>query len=458
MRLDSVDARAEARGLAPGMPLPDARGLASDLQTFPAAPKAEAALLRRLARWCERYTPWTAPEGRDGLFLEITGCAHLFGGEAALLGDLTRRLRGFGFTVEAGLADSPGAAWAAARFGSGTEIVAPGGSRSFLDALPVQALRLTPEAAEGLERLGLRRVGQLHALPRATLAARFGRELLCRLDQALGHEAESISPQRPTNALRERLEPTEPLITPEALGTALERLLERLCRRLESGGSGARRLDLLLFRVDGERRRLTIGTSRPLRDPRRLRRLFAEPLETVDPGFGIETLVLEAPRTDPLTAAQQGLERATARRRSDELAPLLDRLGNRLGFSRLYRQAPADRFLPERAVRRQPPAETPTATAEAPPLAGRPPLRLLRRPWPIEAETGPPLTPPEAFVWRGRRYPLSAGDGPERILPPWWHSPNTPGARDYWRVEDEAGRRFWIYRQDGAWYLQGFFP
>lgn len=440
------------------MPLADARGLASDLQTLPAAPKAEAALLRKLARWCERYTPWTAPEGCDGVFLEITGCAHLFGGEAALLADLTRRLGGFGFAVEAGLADSPGAAWAAGRFGSPLEIVAPGGSRAFLAPMPVQALRLAPETAEGLERLGLRRIGQLHALPRATLAARFGPELLRRLDQALGRENEAISPQRPALAFRERLEPVEPLIALEALGEALDRLLERLCRKLGAHNLGARRLDLLLFRVDGERRRLTIGTSRPLRNPARLRRLFADSLETVDPGFGLETLVLEAPRSEPLAATQQGLERATALRRKEELTPLLDRLGNRLGFSRLYRQTPADRFLPEQAVQRQVPAVGAPETGEPSPLAGRPPLRLLRRAWPIEAEADSPLAPPAAFLWRGRRYRLAWGDGPERILPPWWHTAKAPAARDYWRVEDESGRRFWIYRQDGAWYLQGFLP
>ena len=456
--MDSVDALAESKGLTPGMALADARSLASDLQCFPADPGAEAALLQRLARWCERYTPWVALDCRDGLFLEITGCAHLFGGEAALLAGLTRRLRGFGFAVAAGLADSPGAAWAAARFGKGAEIVPPGHARAFLDALPVRALRLAPETAEGLERLGLRRIGQLHALPRASLAARFGGELLRRLDQALGRTAEAISPQRPELAYRERLDALEPLITGEAIGAALEVLLERLCRKLSESGAGARRLDLTLFRIDGESRRLGIGTSRPQRKPAHLRRLFAEALDSVDAGFGIETLVLSAPRVEPLAPEQAGLERVTRHARAAELTPLLDRLGNRLGFAQIHRQAAADRHLPEQTVRRQPAARPLAETTPPDRLAGHPPLRLLGRPWPVEAGEASPLQPPERFIWRGRTHRLTQGEGPERILPEWWRGRGTEGARDYWRVEDEAGRRFWLYRQDGRWYLQGFFP
>ncbi|HET8727794.1 MAG TPA: DNA polymerase Y family protein, partial [Alphaproteobacteria bacterium] len=328
LAVTAVDATAAAAGLAPGMTLADARAVVPELVAVDADAQADAASLDRLAGWCGRYTPWTATNGADGVIMDITGCAHLFGGEEALLSDLLDRLSGFGLTARAAIADASAAAWAWARYGGGG-VVAQGGTQAALASLPVAALRLSAETVAALHRVGLRRIGDLEDLPRAPLAARFGARVPERLDQAFGRAAEPISPRRPPAPWRCRLTFPEPVGRREDLDEAARRLIGRLTARLEREEQGARRLWLTFYRVDGGFQRLAVGTSRPARDPRHLARLFAEPLGTTDPGFGVETMMLEA-TSEPLGARQLALGHEVSGT-GDDLARLVDRLQNRLG-------------------------------------------------------------------------------------------------------------------------------
>lgn len=456
----AVNRAAEEAGVRPGMSLADARAIEPGLAVFDAVPESDARLLERIAGWCTRYTPWTTPDGPDGVALDITGCAHLFGGEKAMAADLTARLGAAGFESRVAVADTPAAAWALARFGGG---------KSFpdLSPLPVAALRLPPATVDGLAAMGLRRIGDLQAIPRATLAARFGPELLLRLDQAYGRLDEPLSPRLPVPPHSVRLALPEPVTTAEAIAEALRRLLTALCAGLERSGEGARRLLLELHRVDRRLedapQRLAVGTSRPVRRPDALMRLFAQTLDRVEPGPGLELMVLSATEAGPLAAAQAALDGASdgGADGQPELGELVDRLGNRLGERAVLRLVPRQSWLPERSVAPAPAFADALGGSLWP--ADRPrPVRLLAPPEPIEAMAPVPDDPPVMFRWRGVQHRVRLADGPERIEAEWWRRDGKP--RDYYRVEDEAGQRFWVFRQGlyrpGAtalWFLHGFF-
>lgn len=416
--------------------------------------------LTRLARWCRRYTPLTAPAPADGVWLDVTGCAPLFGGEAGLLSDLLARLSRHGLTARAALADTPGAAHALARFAPGSAtIVPPGATAAALAALPLAALRLDPAIVSGLARLGLLRIGQICGIARAPLTRRFGASLWWRLDQALGREEEPLSPLRPAEALEASLAFPEPIATAESLAAAFARLAEDLCRRLERAGAGLRRCELLCRRSDGESRMIRIGTARPSRDPAHLARLLGERIGEIDPGEGIDSLTLVASLDEPLAPVQAtGLDQAAAPPPCD-LAALVDRLANRLGEGRVYRAAPRQSAWPERAVRRLPPL-APPAACDWPAALPRP-SRLLLPPEPVETLALLPDHPPLFFVWRRRRHAVRRADGPERICGEWWRGAAEEAAlRDYFQLEDETGARFWLFRAApgaGHWFLHGFF-
>lgn len=464
LRIAGVDAVARAAGIATGMAAADARALCPSLRTAPAAPEADMAALTALADWCRRWSPWTAVEslgadGSGGLWLDVSGCAHLFGGEPAMVEAMVDALGRLGFRALLGLADSPGAAWAAARFlcrdGAGTAIVPEGAARQWLSGLPPAALRLPPATMASLDRLGLRSIGDLLGLPRGPLAGRFGPELALRLDQLLGRAPEPISPRREAEPYEERLSFAEPIGRTESIVAALRRMLDALCKRLERDRHGARRLELVLFRVDGGVERLVLGTAHPARDPTHLARLFGERLDKLDGGFGIEAMLLSALVVEFLAADQRHLtERHGVA--GDGLAMLIDRLANRLGRERIFRPAAHASHLPERAVR----AVTPLGPYRGGgwPVGERP-ARLLPHPEAVEAGPG---DPPASFRWRGRRLRVAHAEGPERLAAEWWHAatPAPPTAiRDYWRIEDEDGRRYWLFREGrrGRWYVQGLF-
>lgn len=463
--LFAVDPAGEAAGLAPGMTLSEARALCPSLRSEPHAPAADAAVLARLADWAEGFTPWVALEmlhelgGGAGLWLDVTGCVHLFGGEAALLRALLSGCRRLGHGARAGLADTPGTAWAVARHGCDGRrplwFVAPGEQRRALAPLPVAALRLPAEKVELLARFGLTRIADLLALPPATLAARLGPEAGARLRQALGEVGEAISPRRPQPPQEVRLAFGEPIAAAEDLARAVERLLGQLCQCLEKAGQGARRLRLSLFRADGSRQDLGFAISRASRDKAQLARLFAQQREKLEPGFGVDALVLAAEVVEPLSALQITLDDGReADAGGDELAALVDRLAVRLGAGSVGRQVPRESHLPERAVDCRPALPLPRAAGWRPTPPR--PLRLLARPEPVEALALLPDHPPAQFRWRRRLHRIARAEGPERLSPEWWRG-ESMDERDYFRVEDEDGRRFWLYRHAGRWFLQGLF-
>ncbi len=446
-----------------GLTLAEAELLAPGLATAAADPEADAKVLHRLAAWCLRYAPLAGVDPPNGLWIDVTGCMYFCGGEVGLLADLLARLAAGGFTARAAIAGTPGAAHALARYGRTESIVVPqGGLAAALAPLPPAALRLPEGEAAELVRLGIREIGALAALPRGPLARRFGAATLRRLDQALGRVAEPIMPIVPPAVLAARLAFAEPLSTAEALAAAIDRLAETLCRTLERAGQGARQLDLFFERTDRTVIALRVGAVRPTRNARHLARLLRLRLEEVDPGSGVEAMRLAARLAEPFAV---GKRFAAGEGGESDLAMLVDRLANRVGPERLYRAAVHESDVPERSVRRVA-ALAPAGEKTWPPQLPRP-ARLFAPPEPVGALALLPDHPPAQFVWRGRRRRLAAGDGPERIYGEWWRNDaETFAVRDYFRVEDEVGRRYWLYRRgdgadpasgDGRWFLHGFF-
>jgi protein ImuB len=518
--LAAVNPAAASAGLTPEMPLADALSFFPGLATAPAEPAEDAAALRRLAEWCVRYSPWTAPDGTDGVRIEITGSAHLWGGETALATDLATRFDRRHINGRIAIADTLGAAWATARFTKDKDpvILPPGDCRTALAPLPVEALRLDPVTTQGLRRVGLKRVGDLAAMPRDALTSRFGEMVTRRMDQAQGDRPEPLSPLGEAPTRRVRLSFAEPIADPADLLRATERLVEDLVPRLAQEGTGARRLDLGFHRVDGRVERIRLGTARPSRDPRHLTALFNERLDTIDPGLGIEDVILAAFAVQPLPPEQIGLpghhpadshpnsSSLAEERIGGGIAPLLDRLGNRLGFAAVSRLESRESHIPERASVRMPISVVPAIPGAArkgrppwegaqrqpapglgsldPSPDGRPlravpgirgddkiwpprPIRLFELPEPVEVFWLLPDDPPFRFAWRRRPHRITRAEGPERIADEWWQPEGSSAAdaiRDYYRVEDEEGRRFWLFRvgfhtgdQPPRWFVHGVF-
>lgn len=471
LRLVALDEVAERLGLALGQPLAEARAMIPALDSHEADDGADAELLAGIADWSDRYTPLVAYDGSNGLLFDITGCAHLLGGEAALAADLVARLRAQGLHARAAIADTVGLAWASARFGE-MAVVPSGSAAPMLAPMPLAALRLPASTVFAMSRVGLKTVGQILAAPRAPLAARFGRALTDRLDEALGHAEEAISPRRPPPVLIAERSFAEPIARQEDIEATLASLAGRLQPSLEEHGLGARLVELALFRVDGAVTRIAVGTGQPVRDPAVLARLFREKLKgdgnEIDAGFGIDLIRLSIPaadRADPVEVDLAGSAEGSA-----DLEGLVDRLAARLGPERVNRLKPADSHWPERAmmalpalVAGRPARGDDEAAAEGEPIDR--PIRLFARPEPVEVMAEVPEGPPLRFRWRRALYQVVRAEGPERIAPEWWRFGEDMLTRDYFRVEDGAGHRFWLYRQGlygreseaPAWFLHGLF-
>ncbi len=446
--------------------------MAPGLVSAPAEPAEEARALHALALWFERFSPCVAidagPPGLEGLTLDMSGAAHLFGGEAALLEEIAARLKAAGIPASLSLADTPGAAWALARYGQ-ERIAEAGGARDALAPLPVQALRLDGDTVRLLNRLGLRHIGALYGLPRSGLARRFrgeeGLALVRRLDQALGVEAEPLKAVHPPPVYRVWQAFAEPLILAESVGHVLPGLAGSLTRQLERDGQGARILALDAFRTDGRRLRLEAGLSAPSCSPAHLTRLIKEKgLERLDLGFGADALMLCALKVEPLVARQAPLPSgspedaagASCPDMTEDLAALIDRLRAKLGEGAVRRPKPQESHLPERGelwLRAGPQAPTsPPVPGPAPRIAPtRPrPLLLFDPPEPVRAIAELPDAAPASFIWRRCAHRVVKAEGPERLSPEWWRPalPHHPDrTRDYYAVEDEAGRRFWLFRE-----------
>jgi protein ImuB len=463
-RLYAVDAGAAALGLFVGQKATDAKALVPELVIDEADPAGDLAALGALVHWCVRYSPAVAADAPDGLFLDITGVAHLWGGEAAMRADLVERLARQGIPARAAVAGSSGAAWALARYGEDGVVADPGAEAALLAPLPIPALRLAPQTAAQLIRLGLARIGQLAEIPRGQIARRFGPAVLTRLDQALVRAEEALSFSRPATPWFARLAFAEPISAPDDLARASRDIAGRLCARLVAEGQGAGRFELAFHRLDGRAQRLAIGLSLPGRDAGAVARLFAPMLEAVDPGFGVEVVTLAAERVEALAERQIGIESLGEIAREDGVAPLVDRLANRLGDDRVWRAEPFPSHIPERAVIRRPPLAARAGEAWA---KSRPrPVRLLGRPEPIEATAPVPDDPPIVFRWRGQARRVRRAEGPERLAEEWWR--RAPGdsqpahVRDYYRVEDDTGARYWLFRaglyggeEPPRWWLHG---
>ena len=508
--LAAVNPAAADKGLAAGMPLADALSFLPGLATRPAEPAEDEAALRRLAEWCTRYSPWTAPDGMDGVKIEIAGSAHLWGGEAELAADLSHRLTRQGMTHRLAIADTIGAAWAVARCKSAVktasiaEIVAPGAQRETIAPLPVAALRLDPALVQGLHRVGLRQVDDILKMPRDALAHRFGETIGRRLDQALGDLPEPLSPLAAAPTRRVRLSFAEPIADPADLARAAERLTQDLVTRLAREGMGARRLDLGFHRVDGRVEHIRIGTARPSRDPAHLARLMIGKLDTIDPGLGVEDVILAAfavEKLDPEQLESPLLVKTNPHPNPPPQSPgqarggegrdggfgkdttlLFDRIGARLGLDALARLEARESHIPERASIAVSMENDASKKPLRPPLGGeglrKPPrpVRLFAPPEPVEALWVLPDDPPFRFTWRRQVHRVLQADGAERIAEEWWQpdgqitggqlidAAGDPDAiRDYYRVEDETGRRFWLFRAGlpgdppPRWFVHGLF-
>ncbi len=466
MVIAAADQAARALGLCAGMPLAHAQAMVPKLLVVDATPAEDAEALARLAAWCLRLSPLTAPDAPDGIWIDATGCTHLHGGERPMLAGLAGQLARHRLAGRMAIADTPGAAHALARFGTKPiMVVEPGCQAQALAPLPVEALRLGASVVDGLRRLGLERIGQLADTPRGPLARRFGDTPLTRLDQALGRAREAIRPVLPPETIMVRRTFVEPIATAEAFTGVILTLVGEACAQLERRGEGARRLDLVFERVDATMQVVRIGTARPVRDVRHLARLLDERIETVDPGLGVEAMRLVLPSVEPLAYVQRPGDLAPDTTAPADLSELIDRLVNRLGSGNVYRLQPVESDVPERSQQAVP-AQALMETS-APVSVWPRPVRLLDPPEPVEAMAMMPDHPPRAFTWRRVRHRIARADGPERIHGEWWqHAGEIAAVRDYWIVENQHGRRFWLFRQgDGvdpatgqlAWFLHGLF-
>nr|WP_170066003.1 DNA polymerase Y family protein [Novosphingobium guangzhouense] len=455
---------ARALGIHVGMAATHARALVSDLDFRVAEPEADAALLDRLALFgIRRWSPVVAVSPPDGIWLDLTGAAHLHGGEARFCQRLHAFCRRAGFTARLAIAETPGAAHALARYGREDIVIIPhGGVLKALSPLPVAALRLEGGALAAARKFGFETIADLLPVARGPLARRLGLATIGRLDQALGGKAEPITPREDVviPAVERRL--LEPIGTAEAIAQVMHDLLKDLAEVLQRRGLGARSLRLCALRIDGGEQVVAIGTSRPTREVPHLLRLLKLRIERIDPGMGLEQFRLLAPHTEPLDAENLGAILAGESTVRDP-ARLVDVVAGRIGPGAVFRIAPVESYVPERAVRLISPIET---TGSWP--AWQRPVRLFTRPEPLRRVMALlPDQPPRRFEWRGRSYTVVAGDGPERIHGEWWRrNAEVWAVRDYYRVEDETGGRYWVFRRgdgvagetgDLSWWMHGVF-
>ncbi len=451
-------------GLAPGMAAAHARALVAGLEVHDAEPDADRVWLDRLALHAARYwTPTAAVSGSDGLWLDLTGTTHLFGGEERFAARLLAFLKRLGFTARIAIAGTPGAAHALARYGSARSLSLPEGKESeALAPLPPAALRLAPEALAAAARFGIERIADLYPMPRGPLARRLGRAAVERLDQARGFVPEPIVPVVPFELPEARRSLIEPIATAEAIEQVIADLLADLVAALRARGLGARNLVLRCDRLDTGTQFVTVGTAQPTRDAKHLLRLFRLRIGRIEPGLGIEAMALAARQVEGLAPAALGAALDPSRETPD-LAPLVDALAGRIGDAALFRLGARESDVPERAIARAGPLARPAGWP-----AWTRPVRLLARPEALSAVVALlPDHPPRRFAWRGRSYAVVAGDGPERIHGEWWRRANELWAvRDYFRVEAASGERFWLFRRGDAvtgntgdlrWYMHGVF-
>ncbi|MFP1132876.1 Y-family DNA polymerase [Asticcacaulis sp. W401b] len=462
----AVDDFAHSLGIRVGMPVAKAQALVNDLHLVDADPHADLAELEALALWgLRRYSPLVMVDTPDGLVLDVTGATHLHGGEQDLLQDIVGQLSERGVTAKVALSETWGASYALARYlPAPITLIAPGKTNETLLRLPVEALRLQAATLDDLRVLGFDTIGELASQPRAPLTLRFGPHLFRRIDMAFGRLAQPITPAEPPEMILVRRAFFEPIGAPETIAKYTRQLVEALCERLEEAGEGGLQVDLRCTRVDNKVEAVQVRMAKPVRDVVRLSKLLCDKIEKIDPGFGIERMVLAATHTGLLSPQQ--IHAAYGEPAPADVEDLWDTLYNRFGeTSRLYRTAPSASDIPERAVRRLP---THSSDMGSPRNARfRRPFRLLRPPEPMQTMALLPDHPPVSFQWRGSRYRVTAADGPERVRGEWWQTEKEAGkVRDYYILQVDGGERFWVFRTgDGQnentgslrWYMHGKF-
>ncbi len=474
-RVTHINARARMLGLREGLSLTDTRALYPQTATptltiLESDMQADARVLDQLADWALRYTPLAATHGADSLILDISGCAHLFAGEEALRADMIARLRHLGFAARISIADTIGAAWALSHYGLGA-ILPAGQERAALAPLPLAALRLPADLLAALERLGLKRIGDVAQGPRAPLTARFGTMLLQQLARALGHEDEPFSPRLPLAPYWTSRNFADPIAREEDVRLCALHLLQYLRDRLERHGEGALRLRLSLFRADGAVKHVEAGLSRATRDARIMQDILCQRLDAladeIDPGFGFDCIAVAILEAAPMV--EEALALSTAYD-PQSIIRFIDRLGARIGRARIMRLMPAESHVPEYAVHVIPATESIgkidwPKTQPEPDSPPHRPIRLFAKPEPVETMASVPDGPPVRFRWRRMMHHIALAEGPERLASEWWRDLNgKPLTRDYFRVEDREGRRFWLYRdglydetQQPRWFIHGLF-
>ncbi|WP_337267907.1 Y-family DNA polymerase [Oryzifoliimicrobium ureilyticus] len=469
LRLTALDEKAELIGLRKGQGVTEARAICPHIALHEEDAAANRRLLEAIADWCDRYTPLVSIDGKDGLFLDITGCSHLFGGEKAMLDNILTRLFQMGFDVRGAISSSAALSFATARFGHGG-IIEDNAIEETAAPLSVAALRLEEPTLAALRKLGLKHIGDLLHLPRASLARRFGLEVLLRLDRVLGLDEEPLSPRLPVAPLSAERRLAEPVGTVEVILDITRQIAAALKPSLEAKGLGGRVFELVLFRVDGRVFRISAGASRPLREEDRITSLFSERLNAIqddmDAGYGFETLRLNVKHHDLFQNVQDDFE--GDRQGQASLAAFIDKVTARLGRDCLKTYDLRESHVPESAVV----AVAAMDALAAADLSKKPlvfphidrPVRLLDHPERVDAFAAEvPDGAPSMFRWRRISHKILKSEGPERITSEWWLDERANAERDYFRVEDQEGHRLWIYREglyentEPTWYVHGFF-
>jgi protein ImuB len=458
LQIYAMDDAAARLGLEVGQPLANARAICPDIKVFDADQGADLGTLNDIADWCDRFTPLVALDPPHGLFLDITGCAHLFGGETALMQTIWRALTRQGFVVSVGIAGTSVCARTIRNHVHG-RIVRTGEEAEAVTPLPLFTLGADEAIVHGLRRAGLKTIGEVASRERHEITARFGAAFTNLLEHALGQGDAPISPRKPLPDYIVEKPFAEPVTTDEVISAILSGLAQMLVAAMDKQGNGARRLEASFFRTDGAVRAISVDTGLPVTKAAIIDRLFRERLDALrdplDPGFGFDLIRLSASRTEIVVQQQRDLDANV--HDNDELSALIDRIAARIGGRRVVVHLPQDTHIPERAVLAAPAqhhlavamqAAWPARVASEPPLR---PLRLFERPEPIKVPFAMvPDGPPHHFTWRRANHVVVRVEGPERIAMEWWKQGGEVPTRDYFRVEDEAGLRFWIYR-DGLY-------
>lgn len=450
---------AEQNGIHAGMVVADARALLPELEVLPYPSELNEKLLRGLSEWCLRYTPAVSVDLPDGLMLDVSGCAHLWGGERPYLREIITKLRTAGYDLRAAMADTIGCAWAIARFGKVSPLIEPGKQSQALRALPPTALRIEPATIDRLEKLGLTTIGSFMDMPRSTLRRRFGSLLLLRLDRALGIEEEVLQYIFTIEPYQVRQPHLIPVRTAKGMEVGLQELLVALCKRLEKEGKGLRTAALKCFRVDGNEQQITIGTGRPSRHVEHLFKLFETKIATLEPDLGFELLLLEAATVEDLSASQEAFWHTGGNCNQPVIAELLDRVAVKFGQGIVKRYLPDEHAWPERSIKPAAFLQEEPATDWRTDLPR--PIHLLAKPEPITVTVPLPDYPPMLFHYKGVLHKVQKADGPERIEQEWWLSQGL--YRDYYVVEDENAYRYWLFRlghydnRAPEWFIHGFF-